>query len=133
VGGDTEAISGRADSGPSAVPLDADGGSWLRGGARAVLDSLGVADSPEASSKVEVSLNISEPGQAARSSPGAKARVEAVAAVPLLSVMLLPNLIKGTLIHVRAKVMNERNAAAVEEYSRTVGRWGSLVEGQPGG
>jgi hypothetical protein len=73
-----------------------------------VLDPLGVADPPEAFSKVEDSLNISEPWQAARSSPGAKARVEAVAAVPPLSMMLLPNLIKGTLIHVRAKVMNER-------------------------
>lgn len=99
-----------------------------------MLDSLGVADPPKAFSKeVEVSLNTSDPWQAARSSPGAKARVEAMAAAPPLSVMLLPNLIKGTLIHVRAKVMNERSGAVVEEYSRTVGRWGSLVEGQPGG
>ena len=63
-----------------------------------------------------------------------KARAEAVAAaVPPLSTILLSNLIKGTLAHVRAKVMNERSAGAVEEYSRTVGRWGSLVGGQPGG
>jgi hypothetical protein len=98
-----------------------------------VLDSLGVATPPEASSEVEASLNISDLWQAARSSPGAEAPVEAVAAVPPLSMMLLSNLIKGTLIHVRAKVMNERSPAGVEEYSRTVGRWGSLVEGQPGG
>jgi hypothetical protein len=98
-----------------------------------MLNSLGVATPPEAFSEVEASLNISDPWQAARSSPGAEARVEAVAAVPPLSMMLLRNLIKGTLIHVRAKVMNARSAAAVEEYSRTVGRWGSLVEGQPGG
>jgi hypothetical protein len=85
-----------------------------------VLESFGVAGPPEAFSKVEVSLNIGEPYQAAPSSPGAKVRVEAV---PALSTMLLSNLIKGTLIHVRAKVMNEQSAPAVEEYSRTVGRW----------
>jgi hypothetical protein len=130
---DPEGIGGRAASGPSADPLDANGGSWLSGGSRWILSSLGVAAPPEAFSKVEVFLNISEPWQAACSSPGAKVRLEAVAAVPASSTMLLPNLIKGTLIHVRAKVMNERGAPAAEEYSRTVGRWGSLVEGRPGG
>lgn len=88
-----------------------------------MLDSFGVAAPPEAFSKVEVSLNIGEPYQAASSSPGAKVRVEAVVAVPTLPTMLLSNLIKGTLIHLRAKVMNEQSAPAVEEYSRTVGRW----------
>jgi hypothetical protein len=132
-GGDnTGGISGSA-AGPSAVTFEANAGSWLRGGSRAVLDSLGGADPPRAFSKVEVSLNISGPWQAGCSGPEAKARVEAVVVGPSLSVMLLPNLIKGTLIHVRAKVMNERSAGAVEEYSRTVGRWGSLVGGQPGG
>jgi hypothetical protein len=131
--GDTEGVSGRADSGRSVVPLEADGGSWLRGGSRSVLDWLGMAGPTEAFSTVEVSLNTSEPWQAARSSPGAKARVGVVAAVPPLSVMLPSNLIKGTLTHVRAKVMNERSAAAVEEYTRTAGRWGSLVEVRAGG
>jgi hypothetical protein len=88
-----------------------------------VLDSFGVAAPREAFSKVEVSLNIGEPWKAAGSSPGAEVRVEAVVAVLALSTMLLSNLIKGTLIHVWAKVMNEQSAAAVEEYSRTVGRW----------
>jgi hypothetical protein len=108
-------------AGPSVAPSDANVG-WLRRGSTSVLDSFGVAAPREAFSKVEVSLNIGEPWKAASSSPGAEVRVEAVA-VPALSTMLLSNLIKGTLIHVRAKVMNERSAAAVEEYSRTVGRW----------
>jgi hypothetical protein len=58
-------------------------------------------------------------------SPKVEARVRAVAVVvPPLSVMLLlSNLIKGTLVHIRAKVMNERGAAALGEYGLTVGRW----------
>jgi hypothetical protein len=92
--GDNEGISDRADSGPSVAPMDANGGNLLGG---SLLDS----------------------------SPKAEARVRAVAVVvpPLSVTLLLSNLIKGTLVHVRAKVMNEQGAAALGEYWLTVGRW----------
>ncbi len=80
-------------------------------------------------------MSISEPWQPAPSRLGAEARVPALASTVAAMAAVVPfptllpsNLIKGTLIHVRAKVMNERSATAVEEYSRTVGRWGSLGE-----
>jgi hypothetical protein len=69
------------------------------------------------------------------SSPRVEARVRAVAVVvPPLSVMLLlSNLIKGTLAHVRAKVMNEQGATALGEY--WANRWALVPElrGRPGG
>ena len=99
LGGDSEGISDRADSGPSVAPIDANGGSLLGS------NLLG--------------------GSLLDSSPRVEARVRAVAVVvPPLSVMLLlSNLIKGTLVHVRAKVMNEQGAAALGNTGLTVGRW----------
>jgi hypothetical protein len=99
-----------------------------------VLNSVGMAHSPEAFPNVEASLPIGKPWQLIRPSPRAKARAEAVAAaVPPLSTILLSNLIKGTLAHVRAKVMNEQGAAALGEY--WANRWALVPElrGRPGG
>jgi len=94
LGGDSEGISDRADSGPSVAPIDANGGSLLGSN---LLDS-----SPKA---------------------GARVRAVAVAVPPLSLRLLLSNLIKGTLVHVRAKVMNEQGAAALGNTGLTVGRW----------
>jgi hypothetical protein len=116
------------------MPLDANGGSWLRRRPGSVLNSVGVAHSPEAFPSVEASLPIGKPLQPIRPSPRAKAPAEAVAAaVPPLSTILLSNLIKGTLVHVRAKVMNEQGAAGLGEY--WANRWALVPElrGRPGG